>query len=55
MCEMVWEIVGIYRGMSKTSEVIDHADNEETADYLVGEYRLAFGAGWQVYKRRVAT
>jgi hypothetical protein len=43
-----WEIVGRYRGQS---EVIDEADDERTADYLVGEYQLAYGRDWVVTKR----
>jgi len=43
-----FDIMGIFMG---NAEVIDHADNEKTADYLVNEYRLAYGRGWRVYHR----
>lgn len=32
----------------KPAERVDTADNEETAAYLMGEYQLAFGTGFQV-------
>lgn len=45
-----YEILGTYRG---ETEVIDEADDKATADYLVGEYQLAYGREWSVRKRRV--
>jgi hypothetical protein len=45
----VFDIIGVYRG---ESEVIDSADDRETARYLVGEYQLAYGSGWRVFYRR---
>lgn len=32
-------------------EVIDECIPEE-ADYLVGEYRMAFGPGWAIWKEK---
>lgn len=45
----MYEIIGVYRG---EKEVIDEADDRKTADYLVGEYQLAYGSEWRIYKRR---
>lgn len=28
---------------------IDEADSKEEADYLIGEYRLAFSSGWSIW------
>lgn len=46
----MYEIVGVYRG---EAEVIDTAEDRKEASYLVGEYQLAFGSDWRVYKRKV--
>ena len=40
------KIIGVSEG---TKEVIDTAETTEEAEYLVGEYRLAFGKGWNIY------
>lgn len=45
----MFEIVGTYRG---ETEVVDSADTMREARYLLGEYRLAFGAGWYLRIRR---
>lgn len=29
-------------------EEVDEADNFEDAQYLIGEYRMAFGPGWTI-------
>ncbi len=34
-------------------EVIDTAESLRDALYLVGEYRLAFGAGWSISYRKI--
>ena len=41
----VWEIWGKYFDDGEW-ELIDVADDRRTRDYLLGEYRLSFGAGW---------
>ncbi len=45
---MPWTIYGAYEHKPSV-EVIDHADDEDTARYLVGEYQLAFGSDWDVW------
>lgn len=45
----MYEIIGRYQG---ESEVIDTADTKQEAEYLVGEYRLAYGAGWSISYRK---
>lgn len=45
-----WEILGTYQG---EEEVIDEADTKQEAEFLVGEYYLAYaGQGWTIKKRR---
>ena len=39
-------IMGCYRGRT---EEIDTADTQAEALRLLGEYRLAFGAGWALW------
>ena len=39
------KIIGTYRGKS---EVIDTAKDQKEADYLVREYRMAFGPDWTI-------
>jgi hypothetical protein len=34
---------------NKPIEKIDQASNQRDADYLVGEYRLAFGRDWIIW------
>ena len=48
MASKEFKIMGKYQG--KTEE-IDTAEDEQNADYLVGEYRMAFGSDWQVWKK----
>jgi hypothetical protein len=43
---MKYQIIGIYKG---NREVIDETDSKQDADYLVSEYRLAYGNEWKVY------
>lgn len=45
-----FEIIGTYRG---ESEVIDTAKTLKEAEFLVAEYRLAFGGSWVVKIREV--
>lgn len=42
-----YTIFGSYQGSSK--EAIDTADDEKTAEYLVGEYKLAYGSNWNIW------
>lgn len=42
---MTFVIMGKYKGQSW--EEIDQAETKDDIDYLLGEYRLAFGSGWQ--------
>jgi len=35
---------------SRTPEKLDSADGEHDADYLVKEYRMAFGPKWKIWK-----
>jgi len=46
---MTIKIWGRYQG---TSEVLDEAEDQKTADYLVGEYRMAYGRDWLVWAGR---
>lgn len=46
---MAIKIWGRYRGRT---EELDTAPNEKEADYLVREYRMAYGAEWLVWKGR---
>ncbi len=39
------KIVGKYRGHR---EILDRADLREEADYLLSEYRMAFGPNWKI-------
>lgn len=43
-----YRIMGRYCG--GPTEEIDTAETEEEADYLEGEYVLAYGAGWHIWK-----
>ena len=40
-------IMGKYRGKT---EQVDTATGEAEANYLVGEYRMAFGSEWVIWK-----
>jgi hypothetical protein len=46
----MYEIIGIYNGQK---EVIDSAESLTDANYLVTEYKMAFGSDWTIYKKRV--
>jgi hypothetical protein len=35
---------------SRAPERLDTADNEHNAEYLVGEYKMAFGPKWKIWK-----
>ena len=43
---IIW---GEYEGKK---EKIDRAKTEHEANYLVGEYRLAFGKGWKIWWKK---
>jgi hypothetical protein len=45
-----WTIMGQYR--KEEPEEVDRARDRDEANYLVGEYRLAFGQHWRIWKRR---
>jgi hypothetical protein len=45
----MFKIMGKYQG--KTEE-IDSAETRSEADYLLGEYRLAYGAGWKLWVKK---
>ena len=47
----MYKIMGKYRG---STEQIDETDKEATADFLVSEYRLAFGNGWTIWKEKTS-
>ena len=40
----MFTIIAFYKG--RTGEEIDSADTLREAEYLVGEYSLAYGPGW---------
>jgi hypothetical protein len=40
------KIMGRYNGVT---EELDTAKDQQEAEYLLGEYRLAFGAGWTIW------
>jgi hypothetical protein len=42
-----YAIMGSYKG--KPAEQIDTAVDIEDANYLVGEYKMAFGRGWEIW------
>jgi len=43
----MFRIMGSLNG---TVECLDTAETAEEADYLVGEYRLAFGERWKIHR-----
>ena len=43
----VLHIYGSYNG--HRAEEIDEASTPREAEYLLGEYRMAFGSGWDIY------
>jgi hypothetical protein len=45
----MFEIIGMHHGKK---EVIDAADSREDAEYLAGEYRMAFGPEWSIVIKR---
>ena len=45
----MYEIWGRYNG---EWEKIDESDNRNDADYLVGEYMMAFGSDWIIEWRK---
>jgi hypothetical protein len=44
-------IMGKYK--NSPAEEIDHADTRQGADYLLGEYRMAYGSGWRLWVKRI--
>lgn len=42
----VYRIMGTYRGKT---EIVDRATGLQSARYLLGEYRLAFGPSWKLW------
>jgi len=46
----MYEIIGIYKGQL---EVVDEASSIQEANYLLGEYRIAFGKEWSLRIRRL--
>lgn len=46
---MKYKIMGRHCG---ETEEIDSADTMREAQYLANEYRIAFGAGWQIFIKR---
>jgi hypothetical protein len=45
-------IMKTYKIMAKSKygkEEVDTAEGEKTARYLIGEYRMAFGIGWEIW------
>jgi hypothetical protein len=48
---MAYEIIGKYKNMAK--EVIDTAEDKKEANYLLGEYRLAYGSEWSLSLKKV--
>jgi len=45
---MTIKIMGRY-GQGEAEE-LDTANNENSAEYLIAEYRMAFGAGWHIWQ-----
>ena len=48
MDDQTYQIMGKYRG--KVEEV-DTATGVQEADYMVGEYTMAFGRDWGIWKQ----
>lgn len=46
----IYKIMGSYKG--GPLEEIDEATNPADASFLLAEYRLAFGAGWELTIKR---
>ena len=44
---MTVRIMGRYNG---ETEELDTANNDNSAEYLIAEYRMAFGAGWHIWQ-----
>lgn len=47
---MTISIWGRYK--NNKPEVVDRASSEREANYLVGEYRMAFGKDWTIWSGR---
>jgi hypothetical protein len=48
---MAYEIIGKYKNFPK--EVVDTAEDRKEANYLLSEYRLAYGSEWSLSLKRV--
>lgn len=44
---MTIKIMGRYQGIT---EELDTANNESSAEYLINEYRMAFGSEWHIWQ-----
>ena len=44
---MQYLIMGVYG--NRAPEIIDTAKTQKQANFLLAEYKLAFGAGWLIY------
>jgi hypothetical protein len=58
----MYEIVGIYKWNVQENilsienidiEVIDQSENLKEANYLLNQYKLAYGSDWYIYLRTV--
>lgn len=47
---MAWRIMGRYKGRT---EEVDTAETQGEAYRLLGEYRMAFGPGWELWTEEV--
>ena len=46
-----YAIMGKY--LNHAAGEIDTAEGDQGADYLIDEYRLAYGSGWSLWKKRI--
>jgi len=45
-----YKIIGKHQG---ETEVIDTAENKAERDYMLTEYRMAFGQGWTIWSKPI--
>jgi hypothetical protein len=45
----MYSIIGCYKNIE---EIIDSANSQAQAEYLVREYSIAFGREWSIYSRK---
>lgn len=43
----IFKVMGCLKGAEE--ELIDRADTKREAEYLVREYRIAFGSDWRIW------